>query len=488
MQHYQMYINGTFTDSTSGKVRQIVNPATGKVIATVPESNSEDTEKAVLAARNAFDKGVWRKTTASDRGKLLLKLSAAITANFEHLCQIEVADNGKPRREAEFDIADAANCFEFYAGLATKIHGETMSVPMNSFSYVVREPLGVCVQIIPWNYPFLMAAWKLAPALAAGNCVILKPSELTPLSALELAKLVHEVGFPEGVVNIVTGDGAVAGNALINNPKIDKIAFTGGTLTGQKIMEAAARNLKKITLELGGKNPAIFFEDCDLDIATDWGLFSAFANQGQVCSAGSRFLVHESIAEELTKRLKEGAERIKIGAGDQEGVQMGALVSENHLQKVENYIKIAQEEGAELLTGGKRLTEADLKDGYFLQPTIFTNVTPQMRIFREEIFGPVVSITTFKTEEEAIELANDSEYGLAAGIFTKDLTRTHRVIPQLRCGITWVNFYHPTFNEMPWGGYKKSGIGRELGLYGIEAYMEIKQVNINLETKPEGWY
>jgi betaine-aldehyde dehydrogenase len=483
---YQMFINGQFVDALLGKTREIINPATEEVIALVPESGPEDVDRAVRAAREAFDNGPWRKTSAQERGKLLLRLSAAIMENFDRLVELEVQDNGKPRREAEFDVSDAANCFEFYAGLATKIHGETMNVPMNAFSYVVREPVGVCAQIVPWNYPLLMSVWKLAPALAAGNTLVLKPSELTPLTALELAKLIQQVGFPDGVVNIVTGDGATAGTALTGHPGIDKIAFTGGTVTGKKIMEAAARNLKKITLELGGKNPVLFFEDCDLDVATDWGLFAAFANQGQVCSAGSRFLVHESIYNALLERLTEGIKKIKIGPGLEEGITMGPLVSAAHRQKVAGYIQTGQQEGARLVTGGD--APAHLPKGYFLNPTIFADVTPNMRIAREEIFGPVVTLTKFSTEEEAIRLANDTEYGLAAGVFTKDLTRAHRVLPRLRCGITWVNFYHPTFNELPWGGYKQSGTGRELGLYGIEAYLETKQVNINLESGPEGWY
>jgi betaine-aldehyde dehydrogenase len=352
----------------------------------------------------------------------------------------------------------------------------------------LREPLGVCAQIVPWNYPLLMAVWKIAPALAAGNAVILKPSELTPVTALELAKLVDEIGFPKGVVNVISGDGATAGNALTLHPNIDKIAFTGGTLTGKTIMENAAKNVKRITLELGGKNPAIFFDDCDLDLAADWGAFASFANQGQVCSAGSRLLIQENIYDELVSRLVEKAKKIKLGNGMDEGVTMGPLISETHRNKVERYIKIANDEGSKMILGGDRPEDASLQKGWFLNPTIFTEVYHHMRNAREEIFGPVMSIIKFKTEEEAIAIANDSDYGLAGGIFSQDVTRVHRVIPQLRCGITWVNFYHPTFNEMPWGGYKQSGTGRELGLYGIEAYLETKQVNINLDSKPENWY
>ena len=422
--------------------------------------------------------------TVLDRSKLIFKLAQAINDNFAELAELEVNNNGKPLREAEFDIGDAANCFEFYAGLATKISGETMSVPMDMHSYVVREPLGVCAQIVPWNYPFLMGVWKLAPALAAGNTLVLKPSELTPLTTLALAKIIKEIGFPDGVVNIVTGDGAVAGNAMITHTDIDKIAFTGGTLTGKKVMTAAAQNLKRVTLELGGKNPVTFFDDCNMDLAIDWGLFAAFANQGQVCTAGSRFLVQEGIYDTFVARLVEGVQRIKIGYGMDEGVTMGPLISEIHRTKVESYVAIGIAEGATLLCGGDR---PDM-EGFYYNPTVFGDVTPDMRIAREEIFGPVLSIIKFKTEEEAIRIANDTEYGLGAGLFTQDLTRAHRFVPQIRCGIVWVNCYHPTFNELPWGGYKQSGIGRELGMYGMEAYLEIKQVNINLNSASEGWY
>jgi betaine-aldehyde dehydrogenase len=488
MHTYQMYIGGKFTDAKSGKTKTVINPATGESYATVPDSQEEDVDAAAKAARRAFDSGEWKKVTAQQRGKMLFKLSQLIFENADRFVQLEVENNGKPKREAEPDVSDAANCFEFYAGLCTKLHGETMQVPSNSFSYVLREPLGVCGQIIPWNYPILMSAWKMAPALAAGNCVILKPSELTPVSALELAKLIDQVGFPPGVVNIISGDGSVAGNAMTHHPLIDKIAFTGGTVTGKKIMEAASKSLKKLTLELGGKNPAIFFDDCDPDLAADWGAFASFANQGQVCSAGSRLLIQENIYDELVNRLVEKAKKIKLGNGMDEGVTMGPLISEAHRNKVEGYIKIAKDEGAKLLLGGDRPSDSSLQKGWFLNPAIFSNVQPNMRNAKEEIFGPVMSIIKFKTEEEAITIANDTEYGLAGGIFTQDVTRAHRVTPQLRCGILWVNYYHPTFNEMPWGGYKQSGSGRELGLYGIEAYLETKQVNINLDRKLENWY
>jgi len=488
MQEYKMLIDGKWVPAKSGKTRDITDPANGDLLAKVPESNSEDAKLAIEAARRAFDSGEWRKTSAQARGKLLFKVSQAIMNHFDKFVEMEVRDCGKPRREAEFDVTDAANCFEYYGGLATKIHGQTMQTPDGSVSLIVREPIGVCGQIVPWNYPLLMSCWKLAPALAAGNCLVLKPSELTPLSALELGKIFMEVGFPPGVVNIITGPGVGAGEELASNPLVDKVAFTGGTITGKKVMENATHNIKNVTLELGGKNPILVFEDCNFESAVDWTLFAAFANQGEVCSAGSRLLVQKSIHRKFVDELVKRVPRIKLGHGLEEGVLMGPLVSSAHRDKVESYIKIGIEEGAKLLCGGKRPEGAEYAKGNFVEPTIFDHVTPNMRIAREEIFGPVLSVIPFETEEEAIALANDSEYGLAAGVFTSNLTRGHRVINQLRAGITWINNYHPTYNEMPWGGYKQSGIGRELGLFGIEAYLETKQINIWMDDNPIGWY
>ncbi|WP_412756704.1 aldehyde dehydrogenase family protein [Legionella bozemanae] len=488
MKRYEMYIDGKFTLAQNGGTRDIIDPGNGQLLATVPESTKEDVMLAIKAARKAFDEGDWRKTSALDRSKLLFKVADLIRANAKMLAELETRNCGKPLAEAEYDVTDAANCFEFYAGLATKIHGETMSVPANSFSYVVREPIGVCGQIIPWNFPLLMAAWKLAPALAAGNTVILKPSELTPITALELFKLIDQCGFPAGVVNLITGPGMEVGEELSTNSMVDKVAFTGGTVTGKKIMQAATGNLKRISLELGGKNPNIVFADCDLEMAIDGALFGAFANQGEVCSSGSRLIVERSIHKKIVEGMLKKIPNIKLGHGLDDGVKMGPLVSSAHRDKVEHYIKIGIDEGAKLICGGKRPTGEVFEKGNFLEPTIFDEVKPTMRIAREEIFGPVLAVIPFDTEEEAIQIANDTDYGLAAAVWTKDLTRAHRVTSQIRAGILWVNHYHPTHNEMPWGGYKQSGAGRELGLYGIESYLEIKQVNINLDDTPIGWY
>ena len=488
MKTYENFIGGRWQSSKSGQLREIRDPGNSELIAKVQESNREDVQDAVNAARTAFDTGPWRKTSALDRGKFLFKVAEAIRVDGARLVRLEVQNCGKPLAEAEFDIADSANCFEFFGGLATKIHGETMQVPANSLSFVVREPIGVCGQIIPWNYPLLMAAWKLAPALAAGNVCILKPSEMTPLTALELAEIFRRVELPAGVVNIVTGPGAGVGEEIASNPRIDKVAFTGGTVTGRKVMIGAATNIKKISLELGGKNPNIVFGDADLDAAIDGALFGAFANQGEVCSAGSRLLVEKSIHKPLVEGMLKKVPNIKLGHGLQSGVKMGPLISATHRDKVEGYIKLGQQGGAKLLCGGKRPDSPEFKNGFFVEPTIFDDVKPTMRIAREEIFGPVLTVTPFDSEADAIKIANDTEYGLAAGIWTRNVQRAARVAQEIRAGIVWVNTYHPTFNELPWGGYKQSGIGRELGLYGIEEYLETKQVNINLDEAPIGWY
>lgn len=488
MKRYDMLIGGENVAARSGAVRELRDPGNGEIVATVPEGDAEDAKRAILAARQAFDHGPWRNVSALERGKILFKVADAIRAEAKLLAELEVKSCGKPLAEAEFDVGDAANCFEFYGGLATKIHGETMSVPANSMSFVVREPIGVCGQIIPWNYPLLMASWKLAPALAAGNTCVLKPSELTPLTALELGRMLVACGLPPGVVNIVTGPGAGCGEELATSSLVDKIAFTGGTVTGRKIMAGATSNIKKVTLELGGKNPNLVFADADLEAAIDGALFAAFANQGEVCSAGSRLLVDQKIHDKLVAGMLAKIERIKVSHGLEAGCKMGPLVSAAHRDKVESYIAIGKQEGARLVTGGGRPKGAAFDKGHFLQPTIFDGVTAQMRIAREEIFGPVMTVTSFASEDEAIHLANDTEYGLAAGVWTSNVTRAMRVVKQIRAGITWVNTYHPTFNEMPWGGYKQSGIGRELGFYGIEGYLETKQININLDEAPLGWY
>lgn len=483
---YLMYVDGEFVAGTGSQTRDVVNPANGEVVAKVAEGTNEDSLLAIKAARRAFDEGGWPETAALERAAMLHKLADLIDQHRDELMRIETLNCGKPLREAEADVIDAANCYRYYAGLATKPHGETFDVPAPSQTFVVREPIGVCAQIIPWNFPFLMAAWKLAPALAAGNTCILKPSELTPLTALRLATFIHEVGFPKGVVNILLGAGPVVGQSIAEHHEVDKVAFTGGTATGRKIMQAATGNLKKLSLELGGKSPNIVFADADFEVALDYAMFGIFVNSGQVCSAGSRLLLEDSIHDRFVEALVERVNNIQVGDGFADTTQMGPLISKAQMEKVQGYIQTGLDEGARLLCGGK--TPANKTTGFYLEPTIFTDTKPEMKIVQEEIFGPVLVIQRFSDEKEAIRLANDTVYGLAGAVFTNDVAKAHRVIRKLRAGITWINTYHPTYNEAPWGGYKQSGIGRELGTYGFEEYTEVKQINVNLDVAPTGWF
>ncbi|MBX9876837.1 MAG: aldehyde dehydrogenase family protein [Candidatus Obscuribacterales bacterium] len=483
---WQLWIDGKFEDGETE--RELYNPATGKVLTKVSEASGKQVEKAIKAARKAFDKGPWPRLTAAERSQFLFKIADKLDENKEELAQLETLNGGKPIRESRYDIGDAANCFRYYAGLITKPSGQQVDVPAPSFTTVVREPIGVCGQIIPWNYPLLMAAWKLAPALAAGNTCVLKPSEYTPLTAVRLAEILNELELPAGVVNIVLGGGSNVGQPIAESTLVDKIAFTGSVKTGKLIASAALSNLKKVTLELGGKSPMVVFPDFDLDIAVDYALFAIYCNAGQVCSAGSRMIVEESIYDDFVKKMVARAKKIKVGPGLDENTEMGPLVSEAQLKRVMEYIEVGKKEGAKLEVGGERATGKDLSNGYFVSPTIFSNVKPNMRIAQEEIFGPVVVIEKFKTEDEAIELANDSQYGLAGAVFSNDITRAHRVVKAIRAGITWVNVYHNTYAECPWGGYKQSGWGRELGVAGLEAYTELKQININLDPQPVGWF
>jgi len=488
----KMYIDGEFVVSESGQTREVLNPATNAVIGVVADATEKDAERAVGAARAAFDTGPWPNMRATERASYLFKLADLIEKNAEELARLDVLNNGKPMREARFDSADAAGCFRYYAGLITKPLGQTFEVPdANMQTIVVREPVGVCAQIIPWNYPLLMSAWKLAPGLAAGNCCILKPSELTPLSAVRLFELIHEANFPKGVAQLVLGAGPTVGHYLASHMRVDKVAFTGGTVTGRKIMQAATGNIKKVTLELGGKSPNIMFSDfieSNLDTAVEFAMFGAFAGQGEVCSAGSRLLVDRKSADKLLAKLADATGKIVVGDGADDKTEMGPLISPAHMQKVLGYIEKGKAEGATVLTGGNRLTTGRMSAGNFVAPTIFTNTTPDMTIVKDEIFGPVLSVQLFDTEAEAIALANDTIYGLAGAVFTTDSAKGLRVLKKLRAGITWLNSYHPTFNEAPWGGYKQSGIGRELGTHGLDAYMEVKQININLAPGRLNWF
>lgn len=491
MELRKMFIDGSWVEGSTKKTTPTFNPSNGEILAMATEGTVDDVRTAVAAAKKSFYvTREWRDLDSQSRSDMLCKIADAIEAEKEEFARLDSMDHGKPLREAEADIDDAVHCFRYYAGLLKAPYGGAYDVNDGfgkMHSYTVHEPVGVCALITPWNYPLLMAAWKLAPALAAGNSVVFKPSSNCVLSCVKLSELFETIDMPKGSVNLVLGPGGTIGNELAENKDVDMVTFTGSTAVGQSIMRAAAGNVKKIGLELGGKSPNVIFADADLDSAVEWAMIGIFLNQGEVCSAGSRILIEESIKDAFVKRLVKKANTMTIG-NPLENPDMGPLVSEEHMNKVLGYIKKGVEEGATLVCGGERYTEGDCSKGYYVRPTIFDNCTDDMTIVKEEIFGPVVTIQTFKTEQEAIDMANHTEYGLAGAVFTKDGSRALRIIKEIRAGITWINCYNPTFNEAPWGGYKKSGIGRELGIHGLEKYQEIKQININLNPGTVGWY
>jgi betaine-aldehyde dehydrogenase len=485
MTRYRMYIDGGFVESARGSWFPVYDPSTEQIMAEVPDADAKDVDTAAKAARKAFDSGAWPQMTAQERGRLLFKLADRIRTEAGKLAELEARNCGKPIIEAEFDVNDTATCFEYYGGLATKVLGHVNPVPDNALSLTLKEPVGVAGQIIPWNYPLLMAAWKLAPALAAGCTCVLKPAEQTPLSVLVMAEWLEEIGFPPGVINIVTGFGESAGAPLVTHPDVDKIAFTGSAAVGKIILHGAAESIKRVTLELGGKSPNIFFADSDFEAAVDGALFGVFINQGEVCSAGSRILVEKPIYSKFVDALAAKTKTIKLGAPLDRETKMGPLVSKEQYERVRSYQEIGKSE-AKLVAGGGRASSFD--KGYYVEPTIFADVNNSTRIAREEVFGPVAAVIPFDGEADAIRIANDTPYGLAAAVWSRDIFRALRVVKAIRAGIVWVNHMQPTYVEAPWGGYKQSGFGRELGPWGIEEYLETKQVHINLNEQPIGWY
>jgi acyl-CoA reductase-like NAD-dependent aldehyde dehydrogenase len=476
----KLWIGGEWREAASGKTFEITNPATERPLAAVSEAGEEDIDLAVAAANKAYTEGAWPKMTATERGRLLWKTGDLILANADELARIETLNNGKPVFESrQVDIPAAAACFHYYAGWATKIHGETIPVPGNYLNYTLREPLGVCGAIIPWNFPLLMAAWKLAPALACGNTVVLKPAEQTPLSALKLAEIFEQAGLPAGVVNIVPGFGPSAGGALVRHPGVAKIAFTGSTQVGREIMREAAGTLKKVSLELGGKSPNIVFADADLDAAVRGAINGIFYGKGEVCAAGSRLFVESAIHDEFLGRLSERAGKLQVGDPLHPKTRVGALVSAEQMEKVLSYIEAGNREGAKLVTGGGRAAVGDGK-GYFVKPTIFDQASNTMKIAREEIFGPVLAAIEFRDIEDAISQANQTIYGLAAAVWTRDVKKAHKAARALQAGTVWINTYNVLDTASPFGGYKMSGFGRELGQHGLEMYTQTKSVWVDL--------
>ncbi len=484
---YQLFIDGKWVDSVSGETFNSFNPATGEVNDIVAEGRADDIDLAVKAARKAFESGPWHEMSPSDRGRLLNKVAQELWRKADDLAEIESRGNGLPIKETKFIAIPAMiDVLEFYAGLANKVQGETLASPSDRFNFTLKEPLGVIGAIVPWNFPLMLTMWKLAPALAAGNTIVIKPAEQTPVSILEMVKIFQEAGIPDGVINVVPGYGSEAGNALSSHPDVNKIAFTGSTNTGKLIMQAASKNLKPVSLELGGKSPNIIFDDANIENAVNGSMFGIYFGQGQVCASGSRMFVQDSVYDQFMDEFIKKAKNIKVGNPLDQTTQMGPQVSLQQLERIEQYVATGLEEGAHLALGGERCKTNE--NGYFFTPTIFENVTSDMTIAKEEIFGPVLSVIRFKDEEDALKKANDTVYGLASGVWTDNLKRVHRMAKGLKAGTVYVNTFSMLDSVAPFGGTKQSGFGRELGIQAIDMYTETKSVWVNLNDEHFNWY
>lgn len=482
----QLFIDGEFVDSLDGATLEVLNPHDCSVITEIAEGRANDVDRAVAAAQAAFPK--WKRLAAAERGRLLLRLADALEANAEEFAQLESLDTGHPIKDARIlDVPRTAACFRYFGGMADKLQGDIVPVDAGFLNYVQREPLGVVGAVVPWNFPLMFCSWKMGPALAAGNTVVLKPSELTPLSSLRLAELMHEVGFPAGVLNMVPGFGHTAGERLAMHPDVRKIAFTGSTAVGKRIVEYSSSNLKRVQLELGGKGANIVFGDADLTAAINGSAFAIFHNQGQACIAGSRLMLHESIADEFLDRFLTLTRSIRLGDPLDPSTEMGPLTSPMHRDRVLSYVKVAVDEGGEILTGGKAPSDPALARGCYIEPTV-VRARHTDRVCREEVFGPFVTVTTFSSDEEAIEIANSTDYGLGGGLWTRDLARAHRVAAEMRSGMVWVNCYKRANPGSPFGGTGLSGYGREMGFEAMREYTEAKSIWINVDAQLPPWY
>ncbi len=485
-QSYQLFVDGEWMDSISKETFKSYNPATGEVNAVVAKGGKEDIDLAVKAARKAFQSGPWAEMAPSDRGRLLNKVAQELWKKADYLAEVETKDNGLPINENKMiAMPSMIDVLEFYAGLANKVQGETLASPPGRFNYTLKEPLGVVGAIIPWNFPLMLAMWKIAPALAAGNTIVLKPAEQTPISLLEMVKIFKEAGIPDGVINVVPGYGSDAGNALSSHPDVDKVAFTGSTSTGKIIMQAASKNLKPVSLELGGKNPNIVFDDANIENAVNGSMFGIYFGQGQVCASGSRLYVQESIYEQFMEAFIDKTQKIKVGNPLDPTTHMGPQVSKQQLERIEHFVKTGVDQGAKLVIGGER---AKVDNGNFFTPTVFENVSSDMTIAKEEIFGPVLSVIKFKDEEDALQKANDTLYGLTSGIWTENLKRAHRMVKGLQSGTVYVNTFSMLDSVAPFGGTKQSGFGRELGIQALDMYTQTKNVWMDLNDEHLNWY